>query len=79
MRDPNKDASDGFSSAPVNETLAKTLKRLGYPEVQQDAKPSSVIPKALGAATKRLKQLDMYRQMIAKLTKPSELVVKTCP
>ena len=44
----------------ANEELSKVLKRLGYPEIQDAAKPSSMIDKAKGACHKRMKKLAEY-------------------
>ena len=41
-----------------SEAVAKQLKRLGYPEVQEAAKPSSLLARAKLACTKRMKKLE---------------------
>ena len=52
------DAADGaVGSGPLNEDLSKLLKKLGYPEIHDNAKPSALMEKAIQACTKRLKKL----------------------
>ena len=43
------------------------VKRLGFPELQEASKPSSILSKALDSVMKRLKQLGEVRGMYAKL------------
>ena len=42
---------------PPSEDLAKALKRLGYPEVEEGIKPSGLLQKAMTCITKRQKKL----------------------
>ena len=52
------DAADGaVNSGPLNEDLNKVLKKLGYPEIADNSKPSTLIDKAVQACTRRLKKL----------------------
>ena len=52
------DAADGaVGSGPLNEDLSKLLKKLGYPEIHDNAKPSALMENAIQACTKRLKKL----------------------
>ena len=52
------EVSDGVTnSGPLNEDLSKVLKKLGYPEVHDTSKPSTLIDKAVQACTRRLKKL----------------------
>ena len=40
-----------------SEDLLKVLHKLGYPEVEEGAKPSSLLPKVITCCTKKLKKL----------------------
>ncbi|CAE7305623.1 unnamed protein product [Symbiodinium necroappetens] len=62
-----------------NQELAKIVKRLGFPELQEAAKPSSIIVKALDAVTKRQKQLEDIQKLIGMVEKPSTLLEKSTP
>ena len=57
------------ASAPLNEDLTRTLKRLGFPEVQDATKPSALLQKASTALTKRLAKLDEISKQLAPLAK----------
>ena len=53
------DAADRVSaSIPGNEELSKLLKRLGYPEIQEATRPSTLLSKAIAAVKKRMTKLD---------------------
>ncbi|CAE7231491.1 TTN [Symbiodinium sp. CCMP2592] len=52
------DAGDGVSRQPASEELSKLLKRFQYPEIQEAAKPSTLLAKAILACQKRLKKLE---------------------
>ncbi|CAE7787053.1 unnamed protein product [Symbiodinium sp. CCMP2592] len=45
-------------AAPASEELSKLLKRFQYPEIQDAAKPSTLLAKAILACQKRLKKLE---------------------
>ena len=52
------DRSDGVTaSTPGNEDLLKVLRKLGYPEVEEGAKPSCLLHKVILCITKKLKKL----------------------
>ena len=52
------DAADGaVGSGPVSEDLSRVLKKLGYPEIHDNSKPSALMEKAIQACTKRIKKL----------------------
>ena len=79
--DASKDAGGlGLSSSKSsNEELAKLLKRLGYPEVVEPNKPSTVLAKALASVCKRAGRLDSISTSFATVEKPSGLVTKPEP
>ncbi|CAE7222607.1 unnamed protein product, partial [Symbiodinium necroappetens] len=52
-----QDKSDGLTAQPHNEELSKLLKKLGYPDVGEGIKPSSLLAKAISACQKRLGKL----------------------
>eukprot|EP00439_Symbiodinium_sp_Y106_P086067 s50_g31.t1 len=52
------DAGDGVTRQPASEELSKLLKRFQYPEIQDAAKPSTLLAKAILACQKRLKRLE---------------------
>ena len=61
------DDSPSLSQTSHNDELAKTIKRLGFPDLAEAAKPSSILGKALDSITKRLKQTDEIRGLYNKL------------
>ena len=77
------DDSPSLSQTSHNDELAKTIKRLGwlgFPDLAEAAKPSSILGKALDSITKRLKQTDEIRGLYNKLIgAPDEPTNKTCP
>ena len=53
------DAADGIlHRPPANEETARLLKRLGYPEIAEATRPSTLLTKARDACQKRLKRLE---------------------
>ena len=78
--DPTKDAADGVpNNGTMSEEVNKTLKRLGYPEVVEPAKPSGVLQKATAALSKRLAKLDEIATAFEKIKDPSNLISKSHP
>ena len=41
----------------VNEDTAKLLAKLGYPQIDEGEKPSSLLPRCMACVTKRLKKM----------------------
>ena len=71
MPESTVDAADGaVKSGPLNEDLNKILKRLGYPDIHDNSKPSALIEKAILACTKRLKKL--WEMLPARKEKPKD-------
>ena len=67
------DAADRVSaSAPGNEELSKLLRKLGYPEVQEAIKPSTVVSRAITALNKRLVKLDELMKALSPVVKKPE-------
>ena len=52
-----QDKSDGLTAQPHNEELSKLLRKLGYPEVVDGIKPSTLLAKAISACQKRMTKL----------------------
>ena len=77
MKNPAVDAADGLtSSGHVTESVQKALKRLGYPEVQEPNKPSTVLSKALTAVGKRLNKIDTLLKTFRAIAEPTALETK---
>lgn len=55
----------------------KLLKRLGYPEVQESTKPSTLLTKVIGSLTKRMGKVEETKKLFAVSPGQSVLIDKT--
>ena len=76
----DKQKAQGSDTA---DATMKLLKRMGYPEVETPARSSSVLPKIISAAMKRLKKIEDLLAVLQPVASESQmmaknLVCKTC-